>query len=134
MLRFFYIFLCLIVASIVVSSLGFDLLKHNYWDLHGPILLIFLTLFPRLALLFSSIPFGGIFWFLGLIFFPRYLIATLATFNYWHQNPILVTLSWCIAIGGETTEKYYVKRGYVKVRKKTIPEENIIDVEAEPRD
>lgn len=128
MKRFLLIFLSFTVASILISLLGFDLTHENYWSHHGLMLLIFLSFFPRLALLFSSIPFGGLFWWVGLFFFPRYLIAILATINYWHENPVLVSLSWVIAIGGESTEKYYIKR------KIYYDDDNVIDVEAHEKD
>ena len=127
MKRFLIIFIALCVVSVLFSVLGFELGQENYWSFHGVTLLIFLSIFPRLALLFSSIPFGGFFWWLGFLFFPRYLIAILATINYWHENPILVTLSWFVAIGGESTEKYYIK-------KQIIYDDNVIDVEAQVKD
>lgn len=126
MKRFLLIFIALCVFSVLFSFLGLDLRYENYWQYHGFLLLVFLAFFPRLALLFSSIPFGGLFWWLGFFFFPRYLIAILATVNYWHGNPLLVTLSWFIAIGGESTEKYYIKRKVYRGRN-----DNVIDVEAE---
>jgi hypothetical protein len=130
MLRFLSVFITLCIASVLISLLGFDLKYENYWSYHGIFLLIFLSLFPRLALLFSSIPFGGFFWWLGFLFFPRYLIATLATIHYWHKNPLLVTIAWFIAISGESTEKYYIKRRvYYKKTRRPI-DEDVIDVEA----
>ena len=45
--------------TLAFSFLGLPFGSGNYWDLHGVFLLGFLTFFPRLALLFSSIPFGG---------------------------------------------------------------------------
>jgi hypothetical protein len=115
MIRFLVIFLLLaLVNAAAVSLLGFEFGKIDYWTRHGALLLVFLAFFPRLALLLSSIPFGGIFWWLGLVFMPRYLVALLSTINYWYTNPILVTFSWVIAIGGETTEKYYISRRVVQ--------------------
>ncbi len=134
MKNFLITFIGLCVTSVLLSLLGFDLMHYNYWHEHGFFLLIFLAFFPRLTLLFSSIPFGGIFWWLGFIFCPRYLVALLATVNYWHRNPILVTFAWLIAIGGESTEKYYIRRRVYYYRKDEIAKEDIIDVEAEPID
>lgn len=133
MLRFLIILVFLsILMSLGVAFLDFELSHKNYWEYHGIFLLISLSFFPRLALLFSSIPFGGFFWWLGFIFCPRYLIAVLATLNYWSQNPILVSLSWLIALGGESTEKYYMQRR-VKVYRyeKQKDSDQVIDVEAE---
>jgi hypothetical protein len=82
----------------------------SYWSRHGVLLLFFLSMFPRLTLLLSSIPFGGLWWWLGFIFVPRYLIAMLATINYGFTNPLLVTVAWVFALAGESTEKYVVQR------------------------
>lgn len=131
MLRFIYTFITLCVMTFLFGMFGFELGNENYWQLHGFFLLIFLSVFPRLALLLSSIPFGGFFWWLGFFFFPRYLIALLATVNYWHENPILVTLAWFIAIGGESTEKYYIRRQVYVYKNPKKRRDDIIDVEAE---
>ena len=131
MKKFILIFISLCVVPVILGSFGFDLRHENYWQHHGFILLVFLTFFPRLALFFSSIPFGGFFWWLGFFFFPRTLVAFLATLNYWHENPFLVTLAWFIAIGGESTEKYFIKRRvYYYKQNPSRRDDNIIDVEA----
>lgn len=131
MFRFIFIFISLCVISVLFSTFGFELRHENYWQHHGILLLVFLSLFPRLALFFSSIPFGGFFWWLGFFFFPRYLIAFLATLNYWHQNPFLVTIAWFIAIGGESTEKYYIRRKVYYYKKPPQRYDDVIDVEVE---
>lgn len=82
----------------------------NFWDHHGIFFLIFITLFPRLTLLFSSVATGGILWWIGFIFAPRLLVAILATLNYWQTNPILVVASWIVALSGESGEKRFVTR------------------------
>ncbi|RYF49570.1 MAG: hypothetical protein EOO38_07590 [Cytophagaceae bacterium] len=82
----------------------------NFWDVHGILFLIFMCFFPRLTLIFSSVAFGGIFWWLGFIFAPRLLVAILATTAYWQTNPILVIISWFWALSGETAEKTVVTR------------------------
>ena len=85
---------------------------ENYWTYNSLILLIGLTIFPRFSLLFCIVP-GTILFWIGWIVLPRLTIAILATFYYASTNPILVILSWIIAMGGESLEKSY---GY-KVRK-----------------
>ncbi len=90
---------------------------ENYWDNHGVWFLIFITMFPRLTLLFSSVPFGGFFWWLGFFFAPRILVAILATVSYWEQNPVLVVISWLMAIGGESGEKVVVRNRYDVVKR-----------------
>jgi hypothetical protein len=111
LLRGLAIFAVLLTFTTIFGDLGkiqFGLV--NYWNKHGVFLLIFLTIFPRLTLLFSSIPFGGFFWWMGLLFVPRVLVAILATLGYFKTNPFLVTMSWLIALGGEFFEKYGLGR------------------------
>lgn len=93
-------------ASLLVSSGNVEFGKIDYWNNHGVFLLFFLTLFPRLTLFCSSIPFGGLLWWLGFFFAPRLLVACLATAAYWQTNPFLVVVAWFIAISGESAEKW----------------------------
>ncbi len=82
----------------------------NFWNEHGIIFIIFMFFFPRFTLFFSSIPFGGILWWLGFFIAPRLLVAILATTAYWDTNQILVIFTWFWALGGESTEKVVVKK------------------------
>lgn len=128
MVRFIFIFIVFAVfSSLAVAVLGLDFSRVNYWQQHGFLLLVFLALFPRCALVFSSIPFGGILWWLGFILCPRYLIALLATHAYWYENPILVCFAWFFALGGESSEKYYIRKRY-----KYQKADNVIDVQSRP--
>lgn len=77
----------------------------DFFQKHGVLFLIFITLFPRLTLLFSSVSTGGFLWWLSFFFWPRVLVASLATISYYKTNPYLVVMSWIVAIGGETMEK-----------------------------
>ncbi len=86
----------------------------DFWDVHGIIFLVFMFFFPRFTLFFSSVPFGGIFWWLGFFFAPRLLVAILATTVYWASNPILVIISWFWALSGESFEKYTVRKRVVR--------------------
>ena len=88
----------------------------SFWHVHGIFFIFFMFFFPRLTLLFSSVPFGGVLWWLGWIFAPRLLVAILATFNYWQTNPILVVLCWCWALSGESVEKGGARYFYIKLR------------------
>lgn len=100
------IFFVLIVAtSIMMDTLQTEFGHTNFWNKHGLFFLIFITFFPRLTLLFSSVATGGFFWWLGFLFVPRILVACLATVSYFHTNPVLVIISWLVAIGGEAAEK-----------------------------
>ena len=88
----------------------------NFWTYHGFLLLIGLTLFPRLSLLICNIPTGFFFWISWFIF-PRLVIAFYASMYYFDTNPILVLLSWIIALSGESTEKSYGYKMKNKSRK-----------------
>ena len=111
-------------ATLLMNFSQIQFGTSNFWETHGFFFLIFITIFPRLTLLFSSVPFGGFFWWLGFLFAPRILVAILATIAYWQQNPILVLISWLVALGGESGEKYYISsRSTIYRMKKPIPED-----------
>lgn len=98
-------------TSILIQYTDIPFGKTDFFEVHGWFFLIAIAFFPRLTLLFSSVAFGGFFWWLGFIFAPRFLVAVLATTAYWNTNPVLVTISWLVAISGETSEKYALSRG-----------------------
>ncbi|MGB8193239.1 MAG: hypothetical protein WCF67_15020 [Chitinophagaceae bacterium] len=81
----------------------------NFWDYHGILFLLGMTIFPRITLLFfASVSFG--FWaMLGLIFAPHLLVAIYATIYYWDANPILCIISWIVALGGTGGEAKIAK-------------------------
>lgn len=95
---------------VAVQAFGVEFGTGNYWDAHALGLLIGLALLPRLTLLLSSIATGGLVWWLGWLFAPRILVATLATISYFEANPLLVVAAWLIALGGESSEKSWVRR------------------------
>ena len=82
----------------------------NFWDVHGFWFIFFITLFPRLTLLLSSVLFGGLWWWLGWLVAPRLLISILATTAYWNTNTVFVVLSWALAFNIEYLEKIYIKK------------------------
>ncbi|HXH31000.1 MAG TPA: hypothetical protein VNJ01_09330 [Bacteriovoracaceae bacterium] len=95
---------------LVSVSVAFEVLQNpsgsvDFFQQHGLLFLIFISFFPRLTLLFSSVASGGLFWWLGLVFCPRVLVASLATVKYFDTNPVLVAIAWVVAVGGETMEK-----------------------------
>jgi hypothetical protein len=96
------------LSTILMQSFQFDFGTVNFWQTRGVFFLIFITLFPRLTLLFSSVVSGGFLWWIAWLFAPRFLVAFLATVAYWNTNPIIVMISWLIALGGETSEKSFV--------------------------
>jgi hypothetical protein len=98
-------FILLVATSVMMDVFHTSFGNVDFFQKHGIFFLIFITIFPRLTLLFSSVVTGGFFWWLGFIFCPRILVASLATVSYFHTNPVLVILSWLIALGGETMEK-----------------------------
>ena len=104
----------------------------NFWNEHGFFFILFMFLFPRLTLIFSSVATGGILWWVGWIFAPRILVAILATHSYWQSNTILVILSWLWAIGLESGEKKIVvsrRKAWQKHRN-----DNVIEIEAKSVD
>jgi hypothetical protein len=96
------------LSTILMQGFSFDFGTVNYWQNRGVFFLIFVTLFPRLTLLFSSVVSGGFLWWLAWLFAPRFLVAFLATVAYWQTNPILVVVAWFVALSGETSEKTIV--------------------------
>ena len=109
-------------STVLLPFFDMELGHNNFWDSKGLLFLIFISLFPRLTLLFSSVPFGGIFWWLGFVFAPRWLVAILATLAYWHENPILVIIAWLVCLSGESTEKVYIQKSVSRFRGKEIIE------------
>jgi len=94
---------------------------ENFWLNNSLFFLIGLALFPRLSLLFCNVP-GSILFWIGWFIFPRITIAIFATIFYSGTNPILVILSWIIALGGESAEKSYGYKAKKKINKKKIQE------------
>lgn len=119
--RVLFIFLAVTGATtLLIRFLDVQFGTQNYWDHHGIFFLFFITFLPRLTLLFSSVSFGGLIWWLGFFFAPRILVASMATIAYWHSNPVLVMVSWLVAISGESGEKYFV-RNRVRVTRINMP-------------
>jgi hypothetical protein len=101
-------FILLVATSVMMDTFKMDFGTVDFFQRHGVFFLIFITIFPRLTLFFSSVASGGLVWWLGFFFCPRLLVATLATVTYFHTNPILVIISWLVALGGEVMEKWGV--------------------------
>ncbi len=129
-IRIILLFILVSVSStLLINYFHVEFGVTNFWQNHGFFFLIFISIFPRLTLLFSSVPFGGILWWLGWLFAPRLLVSILATIAYWNSNPILVIFSWLITLSGETSEKYVMihnrrkkypnQRGAIRVKVKS---------------
>jgi hypothetical protein len=56
------------------------------------------------------------------------LVAILATVSYWNTNKVLVIISWLMAIGGESSEKYFIHRRTFR-RRNIEPKIGVIDAE-----
>lgn len=116
LLKIIFIFLAITGASTLLYNFtDIQFGNTDFFTKHGWFFLFSIALFPRLTLLvsgliFSTITFGGFLWWIGFLFAPRILIATLATIAYWNTNQILVILSWLIAFGGESSEKIIIRR------------------------
>lgn len=95
----------MVATSLLFGGTQFDWGYVDFFQKHNFLFLVFISFFPRLTLLFSSVPFGGILWWTGFFFMPRLLVAFLATLAYSKTNPILVGIAWVVAISGEVMEK-----------------------------
>jgi len=108
-------------SSLLMQNSDFIFGEINFWQKHGAFFLIFITLFPRLTLLLSSVVSGGVLWWVAWAFAPRLLVAFLATIAYWQTNPVLVVMAWLIALGGESSEKtVFIKKGRPYVFRKNV--------------
>lgn len=81
-------------------------------------------------------------------FCPRILAATLATVAYFQTNPVLVVMSWLVALGGEVFEKWglgrkkntFVFRTYQQPqqeyaqRSQRVDDSNVIEAEFTKKD
>ena len=131
----------IIILVLFVTGLSTVLMKYfnipygniDFWEIHGFFFLICIALFPRLTLLFSSVAFGGLFWWLGFFFTPRLLVAILATISYWNTNKVLVLFAWLAAVGGESSEKYYIHKHTFRRHREPKPKinkhSNVVDAE-----
>jgi hypothetical protein len=93
------------ISSVIFGNYHVEAGTTDFFEKHNFLFLVFIAFFPRLTLLFSSVPFGGFFWWLGFFFMPRLLVAVLATVAYGHTNPLLVGVAWFVALTGEVMEK-----------------------------
>jgi len=83
----------------------------DFWDVHGIVFLICITLFPRLTMLFAGIVSGfGILGWIGWIFAPHLTVAILATTYYWDTNPVLCVIAWLVAFAGTSAEEETARR------------------------
>lgn len=104
-----------LVSTLLFNYTNIQFGNADYFDNHGWIFLFSIALFPRFTLLVSSLflgslQVGGLIWWAGFFFAPRILVACLATVSYWHNNPVLVIISWLIALGGESSEKFVITK------------------------
>ncbi len=134
-MKIFIIFLAITGATtLLLQYTNIDFGNIDFFIKHGWIFLFSIAIFPRLTLLisglfFQSIEFGGILWWLSFFFAPRILVATLATISYWHTNQILVIIAWLIALGGESSEKVFIRRKIKPTQKYSAFEGTTIDAE-----
>jgi hypothetical protein len=132
------------ILFVFLAITGATTILFNYTDIkfgsvdfyinHGWVFLIAMTIFPRITLfvsgfIFHSIEIGGLIWWLGFFFTPRLLIAILATISYWNTNQLLVIISWLIALGGESSEKFVISKRMQPTKKYQNYEGTTIDAE-----
>lgn len=111
------IFLVLLISSqYLMQFFNLEFGTIDYFQKHGIFFLICVAIFPRLTLLFSNVVSGGLLWWLSFFFYPRILVATLATLAYFKTNPALVVVSWLIAIPAEAAEKWAIRSPRFQIR------------------
>lgn len=81
----------------------------DFFSVHSIFFLVAIAFFPRITMLIAT-PWGGLFWWLGLIFVPRFMSALLGTIHYWDTNPILCLIAWFVAFAGEGVEKSQISK------------------------
>lgn len=101
-----FLLLTLILLSLtacstnVVSPSGTDFFtNHSFLQLLGWVF------FPRLMFWFFSVITGGFWFWVGVLFVPRIMVAFWATTYYWHTNPLICVIAWIVALSGESAEK-----------------------------
>jgi hypothetical protein len=83
----------------------------NFWSVHSLFFCVLMYFFPRFTML-AATPWGGLFWWVGLIFAPRVTVAILALLYYGSTNFILCGFVWWWAIRGEIKEKRWIRFFY----------------------
>ena len=78
-----------------------DITTVSFWDAHtwDWLVLVGLAVFPRLTTLFIGGPFGLLQW-LGWAIAPHFLVAIMATTQYWDTDPVLCVVAWFFAFAG----------------------------------
>lgn len=82
----------------------------DFFATYGLLVLFGLAVVPRITLLVASFATGGVWWWLGLVFCPHFLVAILAL-PFFATNPVLVIIAWFFAVGGTSAETKVVSKG-----------------------
>lgn len=82
----------------------------NFFNNHTWLTLVGWAMFPRIMFWFFSAITGGFWFWVGVLFVPRVMVAYWATTYYWHTNPYLCVIAWIVALGGESSEKKTISR------------------------
>ena len=80
-------------------------MSGSFWEHHSILFVIAMFFFPRLTMLLATTYGGGLLYWIGWLFAPRFTVAVIATMFFGSTNTFLVVLTWLWALGGETTEK-----------------------------
>lgn len=67
---------------------------YNFWHYHGVGFLILMLFFPRLTMLFGTVVGGGLLYWVGWLFCPRFTVAVLATILFHDHNMVLIVFAW----------------------------------------
>lgn len=107
-LSFMWIKVFLITLLLTLTGCSTDIVSvegQGFFVNHGILQLLGWVFFPRIMFIFFSAMTGGLFFWVGVLFIPRFMVAFWATTYYWDTNPILCILAWLIAIPSESAEK-----------------------------
>lgn len=87
-------------STSVVTTKGEDFFSN-----HSIIHLLAWVFFPRIMFWFFSVITGGFWFWVGVLFIPRIMVAFWATTYYWDTNPLICVIAWIVALSGESAEK-----------------------------
>jgi hypothetical protein len=103
LLKSFWFLPLLVLTSCATNHVTYG--STSFFEYHTFFQLLGWVLFPRMMFWFFSAIHGGFFFWAGVFFFPRIMVAIMATTYYWSSNPFICIIAWIVALSGEATEK-----------------------------
>lgn len=99
------VYTCEFCTLIGVIPLPFGEKMQDFWQNHDFWFVLSMMIFPRLTMLFATSTGAGWIYWTAWVFYPRILVAYIATSLYGTTNPTLVMFTWFWAISFENGEK-----------------------------